>query len=336
VSAAGAGTSPLLEFRDVSKEFAGRGRPVRACRGVTFSLYPGEVVGLVGESGSGKSTVANIALGLLPPTRGEVVFEDEPVEGLARRREKALRARMQAVFQEPLLALDGRRTIGWSIDEPLRIHRRGSRGERRERVTALLRAVNLDSSLATRRPSELSGGQLQRVNIARAIALDPSLLVCDEAVSALDVSVQAQILNLFLSIQQTLGLAMLFISHDLAVVRHISDRLVVMYAGQVVEDGPTEEICTEPHHPYTRALLAASLEPDPDPDQVPVPTAQTLRESVPDYGCPFVPRCPLAQPECGAWEPELLPTARARRSACRRAERLVGLSQEQYEEVAVP
>ena len=327
----GAGAS-VLEFEGVSREFGNRGRVVRACHEVSFAVGRGEVVGLVGESGSGKSTVANLALGLLTPNSGTVRFAGGTVTGLPRAREKQLRSRLQAVFQEPLLSLDSRRTIGWSLAEPLRIHGRGNRFERRERVGELLAAVALDRALAGRRPAELSGGQLQRVNIARAIALEPELLVCDEPVSALDVSVQAQVLNLFLSIQQSLGVAMLFISHDLAVVRHLSDRIVVMYAGQIVEEGPTEEVCAEPHHPYTRALLAAS--PEPDPDQEPPPVARTLREDVPPNGCPLVPRCPLAEPDCGAWEPELLRTALGRRAACRRAELLVGMPQSHYDEVA--
>jgi oligopeptide/dipeptide ABC transporter ATP-binding protein len=322
----------LLELRGAWKEFAGRGRRVVACRDVSLSVQPGEVVGLVGESGSGKSTVANMALGLLPPSRGEVLVMGQRLIRRQRRDEKELRAKVQAVFQEPLLALDGRRTIGWSIAEPLRIHRRGTRRERQARVVDLLTAVGLDPALAGRRPSELSGGQLQRVNIARAIALRPSLLVCDEPVSALDVSVQAQILNLFLQIQRDLGIGMLFISHDLAVVRHLSDRVVVMYAGRIVEEGPTADLCDEPHHPYTRALLEASLEPEAEPAAAPPTT--TLRETVPSSGCPFVPRCPLAQPECTI-EPVLAQTTPGRRSACRRAGLLVGTSRRAYVEATV-
>ncbi len=321
---------PLLELRGAWKEFEGRGRRVVACRNVSLSVRPGEVVGLVGESGSGKSTVANMALGLVSPTRGEVMFKGHRLTHGPRRTEKALRAQVQAVFQEPLLALDSRRAIGWSIAEPLLIHRRGNRRERQARVLELLHAVGLDPALDGRRPNELSGGQLQRVNIARAIALRPSLLVCDEPVSALDVSVQAQILNLFLEIQRELGIGMLFISHDLAVVRHLSDRIVVMYAGRVVEEGPTNDLCAEPHHPYTRALLEASLEPEPA--QAAPATTTTLRESVPASGCPFVPRCPLAEPECTV-EPLLAETMPGRRSACRRADLLVGTSREEYVEV---
>ncbi len=312
----------LLEFRSTRKEFATKGGPVVACADVSFSVGPGEVVGLVGESGSGKSTVANLALGLLPASSGEVLFMGERLDTASRRRRKQLRAQLQAVFQEPYLALDGRRTVAWAIAEPLRIHGRGDRGERAARVAELLDAVGLPWSMGDRKPGELSGGQLQRVNIARAVALEPSLLICDEAVSALDVSVQAQILNLFLEIQRTLGIGMLFISHDLAVVRHLSDRIVVMYAGRVVEQGPTEELCAEPHHPYTRALLAASLEPDPD--AAIAPPGLTLRERIPEHGCRFVPRCPLAEAECAAEEPPLAPTVPGRLSACRRSELLVG------------
>jgi peptide/nickel transport system ATP-binding protein len=253
----------LLELRGASKVFESRrGRSVVACREVSLAVEEGEVVGLVGESGSGKSTVANMALGLLEPSGGEVLFRGQRVTGQPRAREKELRAQFQAVFQDPLLALDGRRTVGWAIAEPLRIHGRGTREDQRARVLELLDAVGLSREVADRKPSQLSGGQLQRVNIARAVALRPALLICDEPVSALDVSIQAQIINLFLEVQRSLGAAMLFISHDLAVVRHLSDRLVVMHAGQVVEEGPTEEVCDRPQHAHTRALLAACLEPD--------------------------------------------------------------------------
>jgi oligopeptide/dipeptide ABC transporter ATP-binding protein len=322
----------LLEFRAARKEFGGRGRRVVACDAVSFAVHAGEVVGLVGESGSGKSTVANMALGLLLPSAGEVLFKGERLVEQPRRRTKELRAQLQAVFQEPFLALDSRRTAGWSIAEPLRIHRRGNREERQLRVLELLDAVGLNETFASRKPSELSGGQLQRVNIARAIALDPSMLVCDEPVSALDVSVQAQILNLFLEIQRTLQIGMLFISHDLAVVRHLSDRIVVMYAGRVVEEGPTEALCAEPHHPYTRALLNASLEPEPG--EVTPPDTLALRERVPDHGCRFVPRCPLAEDACALEDPPLLETVPGRQSACRRAELLIGRDQVPLSEVA--
>ncbi len=325
--------APLLELRDVWMTFPGRrGRAVTASRGVSLSVGEGEVVGLVGESGSGKSTVANLSLGLLEPTSGEVRFGGEPLAGRSRREQRALRARFQAVFQEPLLALDNRRTIGWSIAEPLRIHGRGTRAEQDARVRELLTAVGLDPAFAQRKPSQLSGGQLQRVNIARAIALDPELLICDEAVSALDVSVQAQIINLFLDIQARLGIGMLFISHDLAVVRHLSDRLVVMYAGRVVEDGPTEQVTDRPHHPYTRALMDACLEPDTAAPGGEAEAAGAAagsgappapREAIPATGCPFAPRCPLAQPACATHDMALRETTAGRHSACLRAELLV-------------
>jgi oligopeptide/dipeptide ABC transporter ATP-binding protein len=308
--------SALLELRGVSVEFRDGRRAVVACRDVGLEVGPGEVVGLVGESGSGKSTVANVALGLLTPTSGVARFRGEPLGARSRGELKTVRADIQAVFQEPLLALDSRRTIGWTIEEPLRIHGRGDRLERRSRVNELLDAVGLERGIVSRHPAELSGGQLQRVNIARAIALRPSLLVCDEPVSALDVSVQAQIINLFLEIQATLGIGMLFISHDLAVVRHLSDRIVVMYAGRVVEEGPTDEVCQAPHHPYTHALLEASLEPEPSRPSA--GAAPAFREAVPTDGCPFSPRCPYSEAGCETGSLPLFATAPGRTSACRR------------------
>jgi ABC-type glutathione transport system ATPase component len=341
--------SPLLELAGVDKAFHGAGDTTHACRSVDLHVGEGEVVGLVGESGSGKSTLANIALGLLEPDRGEVRFDGRPLGDWLRREPRRFRSQIQAVFQQPLLALDGRRRVGWSVAEPLRIHARGDRAERRARVAALLDRVGLDPGIADRWPRELSGGQLQRVNIARALALEPRLLVCDEPVSALDVSVQAQILNLFLDIQRDAGTALLFISHDLAVVRHLSDRLVVLYAGRVVEHGPTAAVCQRPQHPYTRALLAASLEPEaaggavpevlevpevpevPEIPEVPGAPSDTARdagpalgaEGLPSEGCRFAPRCPLAEPECRAAEPDLRSLEPGRATACRRAELLV-------------
>jgi len=314
----------LIELRQVGMEFRDGRRSVVACREVSLTVAEGEVVGLVGESGSGKSTVANVALGLLTPTAGEAVFRGAALASRSRAELRQVRADMQAVFQEPFLALDSRKSVGWAIEEPLRIHGRGDREERRGRVLELLDAVGLDRSVAGRRPSQLSGGQLQRVNIARAIALRPSLLVCDEPVSALDVSVQAQIINLFLEIQESLGIGMLFISHDLAVVRHLSDRIVVMYAGRIVEEGPTDQVCEAPHHPYARALLDASLEPEPS--RARAAAAPAFREAIPEDGCPFAPRCPHVEPACETGQLPLAPTSQGRSSACRRALELVGVA----------
>jgi ABC-type glutathione transport system ATPase component len=357
--------SALLELAGVDKSFHGAGDTTHACRSVDLHVGEGEVVGLVGESGSGKSTLANVALGLLEPDHGEVRFDGRPLRDWLRREPRRFRSQVQAVFQQPLLALDGRRRIGWSVAEPLRIHGVGDRAERRARVAGLLERVGLEPAIVDRWPRELSGGQLQRVNIARALALEPRLLVCDEPVSALDVSVQAQILNLFLDIQREAGTAMLFISHDLAVVRHVSDRLVVLYAGRVVEHGPAAAVCDRPQHPYTRALLAASLEPETveggerpgvppgaapgappaavagrspvapagspaaGPVGLSVAPAESLlgAEGLPAEGCRFAPRCPLAEPECRTAEPDLRSLEPGRATACRRAEQLAGAGQ---------
>jgi oligopeptide/dipeptide ABC transporter ATP-binding protein len=307
----------LLEISGVAKAFRQAGSVVQACRDVHLSVAPGEVVGLVGESGSGKSTLANLVLGLLAPDAGEIRFDGRPLESWLTEG-RGYRAAVQAVFQQPLLALDRRRTVGWSIAEPLVVHKVGDRASRDARVLALLDQVGLEPALANRLPRQLSGGQLQRVNIARALALEPRLLVCDEPVSALDVSVQAQILNLFLDIQERSHTAMLFVAHDLAVVRHLADRIAVMYAGRIVEQGPPDELCSEPLHPYTGALIAAS--PEVGFTHEPLPLRP--REGLPDHGCRFAPRCPYAEPACGKEVPPLRTIEPSRAVACRRAEEL--------------
>lgn len=248
----------LLQLTGVMKTFDADGVTTRAANDVTLRVEEGEIVGLVGESGSGKSTIANLVLGLTDLDGGTISFDGRDLTDWLRRDPKLFRRTVQAVFQRPLLALDRRRTIGWSVAEPLVIHGIGDAAERRERVTRLLEQVGLVPELAERRPHQLSGGQLQRVNIARALALEPRLLVCDEAVSSLDVSVQAQVLNLLLELQRTLGLALLFISHDIAVVRHISDSMVVMYRGDIVEQGSTDSVCDNPQSDHARALIEAS------------------------------------------------------------------------------
>ncbi len=254
-------TDPLLSVRGLIKTFRDGQSETVAVREFDLTILPGEIVGLVGESGSGKSTVANILLGLLEPDVGEIEFDGRPLSDWLHRDRRAYRAGVQAVFQQPLLALDRRRTVGWSIAEPLVVHSLGDRASRALRVLELLDSVGLDPALAERRPHELSGGQLQRVNIARALALDPRLLICDEAVSALDVSVQAQIIDLFLDVQERLAVAMLFISHNMAVVRHISDSMVVMYHGDVVESGSTAQVCDSPESAYARKLMSSWLDP---------------------------------------------------------------------------
>jgi peptide/nickel transport system ATP-binding protein len=252
-------TAPLLAIDGLVKRFRlPSGRTVTALDRVDLAVGDGEIVGLVGESGSGKSTLANVVLGLVAPDAGTVTFAGRPLSSWLADDQRGYRRQVQAVFQQPALALDPLRTVGWAVAEPLGIHRLVGRAERPSHVAELLAKVGLGRELAERRPGELSGGQLQRVNIARALALQPRLLVCDEAVSSLDVSVQAQILNLLLDIHVREGLAMLFISHDLAVVRHIADRVVVVLDGRVVEAGPVEDVVDRPQQEYTQRLLAAA------------------------------------------------------------------------------
>ena len=260
----------LLAVSGLCKHFgAGRGilgrapEPVRAVDDVSFEIRQGETLGLVGESGSGKSTTGYAILQLTRPTSGSIRFEGRELVGLSPGELRPIRRRMQIIFQDPYSSLDARMTVGDIVAEPLRVHRVGDRAELRRRVHELLDNVGIEPAHAGRYPHEFSGGQRQRIGIARALALSPKLLICDEPVSALDVSVQAQILNLLNDLQEALGLTYLFIAHDLAVVRLMSDRIAVMRAGRIVETGDAEAVYTAPSHPYTKALLAAVPVPDP-------------------------------------------------------------------------
>jgi ABC-type oligopeptide transport system ATPase subunit len=260
---------PLLEVRHLVKEFGRRGgflragSVVRAVNDVSFAIDEGETFGLVGESGSGKTTTGRCILRLIEPTSGEVRFNGEDVLSFSRTRMRQARREMQIVFQDPYSSLNPRMRVGAIVEEPLIIHRIGSKPERRARVAELFDLVGLDPAQLARYPDQFSGGQRQRIGLARALALNPSLVIADEPVSALDVSVQAQVINLLMDLQERLKLTYLFIAHDLRLVRHICSRVAVMYLGRIVEMGPTEQLFEAPAHPYTRALLSAIPVPDP-------------------------------------------------------------------------
>ena len=250
---------PLLDVRDIRVHFPAKPDPVKAVDGVSFTVSPGETVGLVGESGSGKTTIGKALIKLVAPTSGQILYRGRDVMPLREREFRPLRKEMQMIFQDPFSSLNPRWTIGGIIAEPLEIHfPHLNKSERMERVASLLRKVALPADAMRRYPHEFSGGQRQRIGIARALAVEPGFIVCDEPVSALDVSVQAQIVNLLQDLQDELGLAYLFISHDLAVVQHISHRVLVMYRGHLVESATSEEIYQNPQHEYTKKLLAAA------------------------------------------------------------------------------
>lgn len=283
---------------------------VRAVDGVDLSILPGETLGLVGESGCGKSSLGKALLKLHTPTAGEIRFRQHELTRLSQSELRPLRAKLQMVFQDPYESLNPRHTIESILEEPFIVHKRGDRKERRQKLESLLDLVGLDSDALNKYPHEFSGGQRQRIGIARAIALEPELLICDEAVSALDVSVQAQIINLLLNIQQKMGLAMLFISHDLSVVRHISDRIAVMYKGKLVEQGEAQALCDAPAHPYTRALLNSV--PQLGRDWISGDIAQgeiNVQSQQGEPACAFAPRCPRAQALCWQQEPALVPVS---------------------------
>lgn len=298
---------PLLQVRNLVKHFpVGERKVVRAVDGVTFNLYPGETLSIVGESGCGKSTLGRAVVRIHEPTAGEVLFEGQNILHLDLKRMRAMRSRMQFIFQDPYASLDSRRNVGRTITEPLVIHRIGSKKDRQEKLNQLLDTVGLDREAAEKFPHEFSGGQRQRIGIARAIALEPDLIVADEPVSALDVSIQSQILNLLVSLRQEFNLSYIFISHDLAVVKHISDRVAVMYLGRFVEKAHSEDLFSLPLHPYTKALISAIPRINSSLRSKRIILAGDVPDpSAPPPGCPFHPRCPQAMPVCKEEAPPL-------------------------------
>ncbi len=321
---------PLLKVDGLVREYRarrgmwplGRSVPLRAVDGVSFELRAGRTLGLVGESGCGKSTTAKLVLGLVPATAGQVVIAGEALPRADTAAWRGLRRRAQMVYQDPLGALDRRIPVGRQVMEPLTIHEIGVPGERRGKALAAMQAVGLSAHHFDRFPHELSGGQRQRVVLARALVVDPQLLVCDEPISALDVSIQAQVVNLLIDLQARLGLAYLFISHDLRMVRQVSHDVAVMYLGRIVEQGDPDRLFAAPAHPYTKALVSAIpvahlgrrkrmvLKGEP-PNPVDVPP-----------GCAFHPRCPFAVERCRIERPALRPMADGRLAACHLAEQL--------------
>ncbi len=317
-------TAPLLAVEKVSVHYGSTRHPVRAVDGVSFTIAPGESVGLVGESGCGKTTLGHAVMRLCALHTGHICFQQQDIAALKGRALKGYRKQAQMIFQDPYGALNARMTVGRALLEALQVHRIGPRRERRDRAAALFEAVGLDPLYLDRYPHEFSGGQRQRIGIARALAVDPRLIIADEPVSALDVSVQVQILNLLKDLQRERNLAYLFVAHDLAVVRYVCDRILVMYLGRIVESGTPDEILAHPKHPYTQALLSAV--PDVEKGlRHGVAKRLALKGDVPAaaariHGCPFHPRCPLAQERCRQETPALRATDGTRQVACHLAE----------------
>ncbi len=330
--------APLLVVRELTKHFPlyqpwllGFARReigvVPAVEDVSFTVHRGETLGLVGESGCGKTTTARLILRALRPTRGEIVFDLDGsavrVDQLEGKALRALRRHIQLIFQDPVSSLNPRMPVGEIIAEPLRLHRAGTSARITERVKALMTMVGLDVQYLRRYPHSFSGGQRQRIGIARALALNPELIVCDEPVSALDVSIQAQVLNLLKDLQAELGLTYLFISHNLAVIDYVADRVAVMYAGRIVEMASKRELFANPKHPYTEALLAAVLQPDPKvrPDHR-VLAADGRVQAAPVQGCAYAPRCRYAVERCLRERPELVEVAPEHLARCHRVNEL--------------
>ncbi|WP_040353241.1 ABC transporter ATP-binding protein [Blastopirellula marina] len=325
-----AATRPLLEVRDMKVHFpfrrggwfTGESGFVRAVDGISFTLGEGETLGLVGESGCGKSTTAKAILNLTPPTSGEVYIDGHRIDGLTGSAMRPYRRDVQMIFQDPFASLNPRMTVGSTIGEPIKIYRLARGVDRKLEVMRLMELVGLNPRYINRYPHEFSGGQRQRIGIARALAVRPRLILCDEPVSALDVSIQAQVVNLLMDLQQKLGLSYLFIAHDLSVVRHISTRVGVMYLGRIVEMAPAEALYESPQHPYTQALLSAI--PVPDPALERTRRRVVLQGEVPspdkEYpGCPFADRCPIVDDSLCRDHPPML-AGSAHKAACFKAD----------------
>ncbi|ULR43553.1 oligopeptide/dipeptide ABC transporter ATP-binding protein [Rhizobium sp. K102] len=299
-------SEPLLSVRDLGKDYTSRGARLTILQAISFDIGKGEVVGLVGESGSGKTTIGRSVLRLIEPSAGSVRFDGTELTSLSSSAMRRLRPRMQYIFQDPFASLSPRMTIGEILTEGLKIQGLGTAKERLERARAALEQVDLPPDAVNRYAHEFSGGQRQRIGIARALTLAPEFIVADEPVSALDVSIQAQVINLLRDLQQRLGLTMLFISHDLAVVEYICDRVIVLYLGRIMEIAPSAALYARPLHPYTRALLSAIPSPDPDAPR----DRQILKGDIPSpadppSGCVFRTRCLNALPACGETVPAL-------------------------------
>ena len=316
---------PLLEIQNLRVHFPVKQGVfsrttgyLKAVDDVSFTVEPGEAVGLVGESGCGKTTLGRAVLRLIEPTGGRLIFDGEDILPLSAKELRVRRRQFQMIFQDPFSSLNPRMTVGDSIGEALDIHRLAATAAARvQRIRELLQSVGLDPSHAERYPHEFSGGQRQRIGIARALAVEPKLIICDEPVSALDVSVQAQVINLLQDLQSQRNLAYLFISHDLAVVEHLCRRLLVMYLGRIVEAGDAKEICRAPQHPYTQALISAVPVVDPDSKRRRVVLAGDIPSPIhPPSGCAFHTRCPVAEARCRTEAPALRPTAAGRWTAC--------------------
>ncbi|MDS9469353.1 ABC transporter ATP-binding protein [Paracoccus sp. MBLB3053] len=311
----------LLRVHGLNKHFPTPKGTVRAVSDISFEIPRGSITGLVGESGSGKTTLGRTLLRLVEPTSGRTEFDGDDINEMDQRSLRELRRRAQIIFQDPVSSLNPRMRVGQIIGEGLVAHRIGTRGERDARIAALLSEVGLAADAASRYPHEFSGGQRQRIGIARALALDPEFILADECVSALDVSIQAQILNLLLDLRETRDLTMLFIAHDLSVVEYLCDQIIVMYLGRIVEIGPAREVYHAPRHPYTQALISAIPEPDPRAKR----DRQVLSDDIPSpldppSGCVFRTRCPIADAACAATLPGPVAVGPSHHSYCLKSE----------------